>query len=143
MSLTLPRNYNLPQSCCGARPTYYHVSIYCSITFFPHDQPVVEDLRAQNMSSNTPHRFVPLRCQPLMSQVLRVKVMDLKASMVHMCRLVRAHEECVMVNVVLTAVNVAEYRNLLLVLWQWTTSAARHLGGLCVRIVDVQNICGY
>lgn len=46
--------------------------------------PVIEDLRAQDMPTNTPGQLIPFLRQPLMAQLLGVKVVHLEGAVVDM-----------------------------------------------------------
>lgn len=70
--------------------------------------PVIEDLRAQDMPTDSPDRLIPLLRQPLMSQHLGVVVMHLERAVVHMRRWVGAQEEAVVVDGLLASVDVGE-----------------------------------
>lgn len=48
------------------------------------DLPIIKYLASQNMPPNPPNTGIPLLRKPLVTQRLRVKVMDLKATMMNM-----------------------------------------------------------
>lgn len=74
--------------------------------------PVVENLTAQDMSSNAPDTFPTFFGKPLMSNQLRVKVFDLVRGVVQVCLLhlgrCPLHEEDVVICVLVAAVQVHE-----------------------------------
>lgn len=74
--------------------------------------PVVEDLRTKDMPSNSPYTLVVLLSQPLMAQLLGVKVVYLKGAVMYMGGVIRAHEETVMVDQVCTAIDVCKQGNI-------------------------------
>lgn len=76
--------------------------------------PVIKDLRAQNVSANAPHRLIILVGKPLVSEFLRVEVMNLERAMMDMRCCILAHEEAVVVHVIGAAINVSEKRDVLL-----------------------------
>lgn len=73
--------------------------------------PVVEDLAAQNMSSDAPDALVALLREPLVAQVLRVDVVHLEAAVVHVRAGRAVDEEGVVVDVGGAAVDVGEERD--------------------------------
>jgi len=70
--------------------------------------PIIKDLRSKDMPANTPHTLIPFLREPLMTEILRVKVVDFETGVVDVRGWVRRHEESVMVNIVLSAVDVCE-----------------------------------
>lgn len=60
--------------------------------------PVIENLGAQDMSSHTPYTLVSLFGQPLVTQLLGIKVMHLERAVMHVRSGIGAYEETVMVN---------------------------------------------
>lgn len=90
--------------------------------------PIVEYLRSENMPTDTPDRLVVLLAQPLVSEHLRIIIMHLERAMVHVAGLVRAHEKRVVVDVVITAVDVREDGDVFL---------------RAVGLVDVEEVRGY
>ena len=70
--------------------------------------PIVEDLGAQHMSAHPPYGCISFLRQPLMPQHLRVKVMYLKRTMVHMLFPMHGHKKGMMVDEFFTTVNVGE-----------------------------------
>ena len=70
--------------------------------------PVVEYLTAQDVPPDAPNRLVPLGGQPLVAQVLRVKVVHLERAVVHVRGGAGGHEEGVVVHGVRAAVDVRE-----------------------------------
>lgn len=77
--------------------------------------PIIKDLGAQNVSSDPPDRPVALLGEPLMSELLGVKVMHLERAMMNVTGFIGAHEESMMIDVVRAAVDVSEHGNILLV----------------------------
>lgn len=76
--------------------------------------PVVENLRAQNMSTNTPDGRISLCGKPLVAQLLSIVVMDFKRAVVDMRRGVCAQEERVVIDQVLATINMRKDRHILL-----------------------------
>ena len=70
--------------------------------------PVIEDLTSEDVSANSPAKFVSLLLQPLMSKKLCIKIVNLKRAMVYMDRRLLLTEEGVMVDVILSPVEVEE-----------------------------------
>lgn len=70
--------------------------------------PVIEDLRTEDMTSHSPHRLVPLSCQPVVSQLLGIEVVNFEGAVVHMRGLVCAHEEGVVVNGIASPIDVGK-----------------------------------
>ena len=70
--------------------------------------PVVEQLRPQDMPSDSPHALISFRSQPLVAQILCVEIMHFKGAVVHMRSLVCGHKESVMVCIARTNVDVGE-----------------------------------
>lgn len=70
--------------------------------------PVVEDLRPEDMPADAPDGVVALLVQPLVPEHLGVVVVHLEGAVVHVAGLVGAHEEGVVVDVVVAAVDVRE-----------------------------------
>lgn len=66
------------------------------------------------MPANPPHGLVILASQPLVPEQLGVEVVDLKRRVMHMARGRAAHEERMMIDVLVAAVNVREKPHLLL-----------------------------
>ena len=71
--------------------------------------PLVEDMRTEDMPSHSPHRLVPLSCQPVVSQLLGIEVVNFKGAMMYMRGLVCAHEEGMVVNGVASPIDVSEH----------------------------------
>lgn len=63
------------------------------------------------MPTDTPHRLVVLVCQPLVPQFLRIKVMHFERAMVDVRCGVCAHEETVVVDVLVATVDMSEERD--------------------------------
>lgn len=70
--------------------------------------PIIKDLAPKNMPPNTPDALIPLLSQPLVPHVLGIVVVDLKGAVVDVRGLAGRHEEGVVVDVRLAAVNVRE-----------------------------------
>lgn len=66
------------------------------------------------MPSHSPHRAITLVREPLMAQLLRVKIMHLKGAMMHMTGAIGAHKERVMIHIVSSSINVRKEGNILL-----------------------------
>ena len=77
--------------------------------------PIIKYLGAQNVSSDAPDRLIALLGEPLVADMLGVKVMHLERAMMNMTGLVGAHEESMMIDMVRATVNVSEDGNILLV----------------------------
>jgi len=90
--------------------------------------PIVEDLRSEDVSPDAPDGLVALLGQPLVTQHLSVVVVYLERAVVYVARLVGAHEEGMVVDVVVAAVDVREDGHVLL---------------RSVRLVDVQEVRRY
>lgn len=72
--------------------------------------PVVEDLRAQDMSAHAPGQLIPLLHQPLMAQLLGVEVVHLEGAVVYMGALgTGAEEDAVVVYEGVAEVKVREH----------------------------------
>ena len=71
--------------------------------------PVVEDLAAQDVASHAPDALVTLVCQPLVSKLLRIEIMDLKRAVMDVRGIVGAEEDGVVIDQLLAAVDVGEY----------------------------------
>ena len=80
------------------------------------------------MATYTPDGFVALLAQPLVSKHLGIVIMYFKRAMVYVASLVSAHEERVVVNIIVTAVNMGEDSNV--------------LPGP-IRLIDVQEVSWY
>lgn len=70
--------------------------------------PIVEYLRTQHMSANTPCQFILLVFQPLMTKRLDIKVMNLKTRMMNMGLRAFKEEEAVMIYHLLSSVQMHE-----------------------------------
>jgi hypothetical protein len=68
--------------------------------------PVVEDLTSKHVPSDAPHQVIPLVLQPLMTESLRIKIMDLITRMVDMEFGAFEKEEAVMIDLFFTAIKV-------------------------------------
>ncbi|KAK5624816.1 hypothetical protein RRF57_000532 [Xylaria bambusicola] len=66
------------------------------------------------MSTYTPDGFVALLSQPLVPKHLGIIVVDFEGAMVHVASLIGAHEERMMVDIIIAAVNVGEDGNIFL-----------------------------
>lgn len=77
--------------------------------------PIIKDLRTENVSADTPNRLVAFVRQPLMSQFLCIKIMDLEGTMVNVGCGVCAHEETVVIDVLISPIDMREQRDILLV----------------------------
>lgn len=74
--------------------------------------PVIKDLRAQDMSTHAPGQLVPLLRQPLMAQLLGVKVVHLKGAVVYVStRGIGAEEDAVVVHEDVAEVQVGKHRH--------------------------------
>jgi len=60
--------------------------------------PIIKDLRAHYMASDTPNTLIPFPPQPLMPQTLHIKIPHLKAAMMHMPLGPLKEEETVMIH---------------------------------------------
>lgn len=70
--------------------------------------PVVEDLTSKNMSAHPPAKLVTLLFKPLMSKELGIEIVYLKGAMVDMDGRLLLTEEGMMVDVILTTVEMEE-----------------------------------
>jgi len=87
------------------------------------------------MPPDTPDRCVALLVQPLVTKVLCVVVVNLKAAVVNVARRIGAHEEGMVVHRIITSIDVREYSDVLRLL------AIRTLC-ICVRERYVKEIRG-
>src|SRR5271169_6734152 len=78
-----------------------------------HIIPVIENLTPQNMSSNTPRQFVALLLKPLMSQKLRIEIMDFKRAMMDMHRRLFLNKKRVMINKRFSPIEMEKPRHIL------------------------------
>lgn len=65
------------------------------------------------MAADTPDRLVAFLFQPLVAEILRVKVVHLERTVVHVICLVRAQKEAVMINKLHSSIDVSEQRHVL------------------------------
>ena len=70
--------------------------------------PVIEDLTSEDVSANSPAKFVSLFLKKLMSKKLCIKIVNLKRAMVYMDRRLLLTEEGVMIDIILSPVEMEE-----------------------------------
>ena len=70
--------------------------------------PVIEDLTSEDVSANPPAKFVSLFLKKLMSKKLCIKIVNLKRAMVYMDRRLLLTEEGVMIDIILSPVEMEE-----------------------------------
>lgn len=85
-------------------PVHHEVEIF---------KPIIKDLAAEQMSSNSPTIFIPPFFKPVVPKCLRIEVMNLERGVVHMCCWSLVEEEAMMVNQLATAIKVHESRYVL------------------------------
>lgn len=105
--------------------------------------PIVEDLTAQDMSTEAPNTLVSLRLKPLMAQRLEksvsertrrgwlrrnlsIEIMDFEGAMVHVRCCVFTHEEGVVVHKILASIDVRKHGYVF----------------SCGTLTDVEEVCG-
>lgn len=132
-----------PASCCWEGRHLHSAWIICQLhvnfmscrnTNFNHETgripPIIENLRSKDVASNTPHRLITLLRKPssnvrilfhgtcwadlLVSEKLSVEIVHFKWAVVDMRGRICAHEECVVVYVILIAIDVREKSNVFL-----------------------------
>src|SRR5436305_2230500 len=75
--------------------------------------PVIKNLTTKNVTANTPTQFITLLLKPLMSKKLCVEVMNLKGAVMDMDGRLFLAKEGVMINVILTAIEVEKTGDIL------------------------------
>lgn len=83
-----------------------------AINLSQSNPPVVKYLASEDVSTNTPTYLMSLLYEPIMTQCLCIKVMNLKRRMVNMRLGSFIKEEAVVINHFLTAIEVKEGRNI-------------------------------
>jgi hypothetical protein len=107
--------------------------------------PIIKNLTTQNMSPDTPNTFILLLCEPLMTQQLRIEIMNFVRGVMNVSRFVRdggGHEESVVVDRVLAAVDGREETYFLAggLVGRWVDGFARDIediGGVEVEVPSV------
>ena len=85
-----------------------------NLSFNDQDIPVVKDLASHHMSTHSPTILILLLYQPSMAKHLNIEIKDLKTRMMDMELRTLEEEKCVVINPVLTSVQMHECCDILL-----------------------------
>lgn len=90
--------------------------------------PIVENLRSENVASNSPDRLVTLVSQPLVSQMLSIIIVDLERAVVDVSSLrVGTQEEAMVIRVRHAKVEVRKHaHDVLLTIHAYVQKISRH-----------------